>query len=138
MMGLAAGAITALIGPLFRAVTLPALLFGMLFSAHQAVKARDARLLHEGERKCDAAWESQIRSEERAAAERDRAAARSLLETERQTGEEMRNEITLLNKELDSLRNRSADERCLSDGVLDTLKKGRKANTKPNHAKPQS
>lgn len=112
-------------GPL----VLPGLVVGVAFSAHQLVKERDERMRLQGERRCDARWEDQVRQEERRQAAERIAEAQRRLEVERQTTEGLRNERQQLDAEMAELRGKlSSDRSCLSDGVLDAI--GRNANGK--------
>lgn len=123
MMTLAAGALTALVGPLFRWLTLPMLLLGGLTASHLAWQNHKEKLRLQAEKVCDARWEQRIRNEERSRAEREISGVRSLIETERQTAQELRDDNEKLTGELqDLLSNSSGDESCLSSGVLDKLR----------------
>ena len=124
MMTLLSTAVTALAGPLFRAVTLPAIIITALIFAKAAWDKRDARLLKQGEMICDARWEENVRQQEREAAASNAAASQRILESERQTSEALREQVSRLNEEMDGLRaNSGTDSKCLSDGVLDALRK---------------
>ena len=127
-MGPLATVFEALTGRLFKAVTVPLMAVGLLVLTHQLWKARDARLVAQGERICDARWEAQIRGDARAQAERDLWAGRKILEVERETDEGLTNDLQALNESIDLLRTPSgADGNCLSPGVLDVLKRGEAA-----------
>jgi hypothetical protein len=127
MMGLAAGALSWLFGNGLRIVTLPALAVGLLVAVHQLVLAHNERIRTGATQLCDARWESAIRQEERDAAENKARATMNILESERRTNEELRDEIDTVRGDADALRRSltGADERCLSDGVLDALRKKR-------------
>lgn len=125
MMALLAGLLGAFTGPLMRyvAFTVGGLL--AITGAHLMVENWKGNLRADGARQCDARWEKQIREEERAAASADARSARSLLDTERKTTEELHDRITQMQLEIDAVRDSSpgGDEHCLSDGVLDSLGK---------------
>lgn len=125
MMALGSRLITALTGGLWPSLVLPMILLGFLVSLHNNWLARDERLRNEGKQLCEAGWQDAIRKEERAAAEKRAASMASILESERALGESLRHELHKLETESMELRAKAAggDARCLSDGVLDNLRK---------------
>lgn len=129
MRGLAWG-LTRVVGPL----VLPGLVVGIAWSVHSLVKERDERMRIQGERRCDARWEAEVRAEERRQAAAQIAEAQRRLDVERQVTEGLRNERQTLDAEMAELRGKlSSDRSCLSDGVLDALDRaaGRKAGAGP-------
>lgn len=124
MMSILSGIIARLAGPWLATVTVPALILAALTLGHNAWLKRDARILAQGERVCDARWEAAVRAEERRQAAESAAAAQKLLETERQVTEGLNEQVMQLAAELDRVRSTSgSDPRCLSDGVLDALRR---------------
>lgn len=123
-MLIAAKIIEALFGRFLVTITFPAMILAALTFGKVAWEKRDAKLLKEGEKVCDARWEDAVRQQEREAAATRVAAAETVIETERQTSEELRDQLSKLNSEMDGLRAGAGnDGRCLSDGVLDALRK---------------
>jgi len=111
-------------GWLLRLVTLPLIALAALVGFHTLIENWKGNLRAEGERRCDARWEAQIREEERKKSASEVFAARELLNIERGTTERLNAELDRAKEELDALRGASSgldDGRCLSDGVLDRL-----------------
>jgi hypothetical protein len=135
MMTLLSLAFTQLAGPLFRTVALPMLIMALLVTSHQLVKARDAGLVRKGEKICDARWEEQVRQQERTAAEGRIRIAQQYLDTERETTNDLRLQIGQAQEDLEAMRKAGGggDSRCLSDGMLDALRRreGGGASAKP-------
>lgn len=132
-MGLLAKGLQLLIGPLL----VPLLSVLAMWLGGQYLELRDERARKEGERVCDARWEASIRQQEQAAAERRMAQARAELEAERQVTEGLRGELDKITLETDALReliDRAGDGRCLSDGVLQELRR----YTEPRDTEPGS
>jgi hypothetical protein len=126
MMGLAASALGWLFGNGLRIFTVPALIVGLLVAVHQVVKAHNEKIATAATTLCDARWESAIRKEERDAAAARARTTMNILESERRTNEELRDEIEVARVEADALRaSGSTSNNCLSDGVLDALRKKR-------------
>lgn len=123
-MGFLSALLVRLVGPWLTTVTIPALILAAVTLGHATWQKRDARILAEGERICDLKWEMQVRQEERRVAAEKAAAAEQLLASERQVTEGLRDELQRINTDMDALRaGNGADGRCLSDGVLDALKR---------------
>lgn len=120
-------------GRVLRFVTIPILCLLALTGFHVLVENWKGNLRAEGQRTCDAAWEARIRADAQRQAATDLNSARTLLENERQTTEDLHDRITQMQDELDRLRSSSAggDERCLSDGVLERLGKPGPALNQP-------
>jgi len=111
-------------GWVLRLVTIPLIGLAALVGFHTLVENWKGNLRAEGERRCDARWEAQIREEERKKSAGEVFAARELLSIERGTTERLNAELDSVKEELDALRGASSgldDGRCLSDGVLDRL-----------------
>lgn len=138
MMTLLSGIFGALTGPLFRFVTIPVIALLAITGGHVLIEGWKEKHRVEGERRCDARWEAQIRAEERKKAAGEVFAARQMLDLERGMNERLYNELETVQGELDALRGATSgldDGRCLSDGVLDRL--GRKA-VDPKRKQPGS
>lgn len=137
MMTILSAIFASLTGPLLRVVTIPLLCAAALVGFHTLVENWKGNLRAEGERRCDARWEAQIREEERKKSASEVFAARELLSIERGTTERLNAELDGVKQELDALRGASSgldDGRCLSDGVLDRL--GPKHLEGPKRGKP--
>lgn len=137
MFGLGA-LLEALIGPLFRVVTVPLIALSAFTFGHMWWEQKKETLRIQGEQRCDARWEEKIRGEERKAAEQEIAATRLLFEAERKTNDGLNQELDRITKEVDQLRagrDFGRDSNCLSDGVLNELRR-RQPNSGP--VKPKS
>lgn len=134
IMTAAAAALEALIGPLFRWVTVPALILGAVVMGHMLWEKRDARLLREGEQICDARWRAEVREQEAATAGKRASAAEEILETERRVAEELRNELTTIQAEAVQLRATAAggDPDCPAGGVLNPV-----GDVQPKRSQPK-
>lgn len=139
-MPILSGLVTALFGRFFQTITIPVICLLALTFAHQLWKVRDARLIAQGERVCDAKWEAQIRQQERQQVEADIRAGRRFIEIDQSVTEGVTNDIRTLNESLEILRLPSggADGKCLSDGVLQRLERGEVGRSNPAHPKPPS
>lgn len=125
MMTLLSAVLSSLAGPLFRWVTIPAIVLAALTFGKVAWEKREARILAAGEQVCDAKWRADVRRQEAEAANARAATLEDRLNLERQVSEDLQNELATIKTESEALRARAAgaaDGRCLSDAVLDTLK----------------
>lgn len=126
MFGLAT-ILEALVGPLFRWVTMPLLLGGLLTMSHLWVESWKGRLINQGEVICNGKWESKIRDEERTKAAQALSASRLVLEAEQTTNRELSDENEKLEGQLQSLLSGSnGDPNCLSQRVLDALRNAKR------------
>lgn len=115
-------------------LTVPALVIALLWFGGQYLQMRDQRAMQEGERACDARWEAAIRQQEQEAAARRLEQARAELEAERRVTEDLRGELDRITVETNALRelvDRAGDGRCLSDGVLDELRRYTQPTAEP-------
>lgn len=136
MMTLGAWLLEGLLGRWLRVITIPVLFMGALTFAKVAWDKRDARLLKEGERICDARWENEVRRQEQDKAARQALAAQLVLEQERQMTEGLREQLQSVTEQMDRLRaTSSSDRRCLSDGVLNALRNGKEGGGKKDRPK---
>ncbi len=122
IMGLLAKGLQLIIGPLL----VPILILAGLWLGGQYLEARETAARLAGERACDARWEAAIRQQEQEAAARRLEQARAELEAERRVTEDLRGELDRIMLETNALRelvDRAGDGRCLSDGVLDELRR---------------
>jgi len=125
-MSFLASALAWLFGKGLKAFTVPALVIGLVVTLHQIVKGREERAAIAATNVCDARWEAAIRHQEREQSARREQATIRAWESERRTNEQLREEIEAVRSEADALRARAGtDGRCLSDGVLDALRKKR-------------
>lgn len=131
IFGLGATVLENIFGRWLRPFVLPVLCVALLTLAKVAWDKRDARLMKEGERICDAKWEGEIRKQERQQVEADFRAGRRILEIERNVDEGLTNDLSALQSSIDLLRTDSTSNNCLSDGVLDLLGKEPGASTAP-------
>jgi hypothetical protein len=138
MMTILSAIFTALGGRLFSAVTVPLLCLGLLTTTHQLWKARDGRLMDIGEKRCDARWEEQIRTQERAAVAQDMKAARQMIVSEQEVTRGLRDELDKVGKKMDLLRSGGSSGNCLSDGVLEELKRREGGGNGSARPKPTS
>lgn len=124
MFGMAA-ILEALVGPLFRWVTVPLMAGALLVTSHLLFESYKERLRMQGDVRCDSRWEERIRSEERSAASKEIAAGRVILQAERETANQLRDENEKLTGEMqDLLSDSDGDANCLSGRVLEQLRKG--------------
>jgi len=127
----------SLMGPLFRFVTVPIIALCAITGAHLLIENWKGNLRAQGESACNSAWEARVREEERNKAWNEVDQAHSLLIKERQLTGELNDKLANLNIEMDALRFSGAypnDDKCLSDGVLDSLERrphGANAGSKP-------
>lgn len=128
IMKLLAGGAEMLVGPLLGPVVIPALLLIALTTGKSAWERRDAKILKSGEMVCDAAWRDRVRKAEAEAAAAKVAAMEDLLASERSNMESLNEQLKQTGAEISRLQQASAaagidrPERCLSDGVLDSLR----------------
>lgn len=127
MMVLLSKLVTGLAGPYFTALTLPALILALVISLHHNFKQRDERIETAATQTCNQEWEAAIAKQERDAANASLKAAQEILEGERQINQGLRDELDKINVEYVAARERLAavasDPRCLSDSVLDALRR---------------
>jgi len=103
---------------------LPALLAGLLVFGHQAWLGRDQRLRMAGKELCDKDWQIAIAKRERDATRRETEVVQELLEGERKSTERLTDDLKKLEGRFAALKETaSTDPRCLSDGVLDILRR---------------
>jgi len=97
---------------------------GLLITGHQLWLARDARIATAATNKCDASWELAKANAERDQAKREVKAAQEAIESERQLTERLRDERKTISDEFAAHKAAaSSDPRCLSDSVLDLLRR---------------
>ena len=126
MFGLAT-ILEALVGPLFRWITLPLIVGGLLTTSHLWVESWKGRLIRQGEVICDGKWESKIRDEEKAKGAQALAASRLVLEAEQSTNRELSDDNERLEGQLQGLLSDSnGDASCLSKRVLDALRNAKR------------
>jgi len=103
-------------------LTIPVLIVGLLMMWHQRTESKEAGLRNEGKLACNQDWLVARSKQEQEAARRDAEQAMEILAEERKITEG-------LNHELEKTRSKYAgyipgnDPRCLSDGVLDALRR---------------
>jgi len=135
-MGLASKALTILMGPMFKVLVIPALFIGSLTLGKIAWDKRDARIMREGELVCTIEWEKVVREQEKRTAELRLGVVQSILEHERKTAGALTDENNRIKGELDALRaTAGTDGKCLSDGVLDALRKRQSSASKTGAGK---
>lgn len=130
VMGLLAKGVGWLAGPLL----IPALVIAGLWLGGKYLEIRDDRAREAGERVCYAKWDDAVRQQQREAAERKAARAMADLEAERRATEGLKDDLDRITLETDALRalaDRSTDGRCLSDGVLEELRRYTKPKSQP-------
>jgi hypothetical protein len=126
MTWLSAG-LSAIVGKYAATLTLPACLFGLLLLGHQFMRERESRQQAQATNICNAAWESQVRRQERDAARQEAVAAQELLAGERTINEGLNNDLQKLRFQVEAASAAAAgpssghDPRCLSDSVLDLI-----------------
>lgn len=136
MLGLGATLLENLAGPYLRTIVLPVLFLSALTFGKIAWDKRDARLIREGERICNANWEKEIRQQERAQVEADIRAGRKIIEVERTIDEGLTNDLQALQSSIEILRTPvDGSASCLSDGVLNLLGQGEAGRTKAGAGK---
>jgi hypothetical protein len=128
-MSLLAGGLTKILGS---SLLVPGLFLGLIILAHQLVQARDERHVAQGYQTCTAEWTAETFKQQRNAANKQLAAAREIMEGDRAITEGLRHELESTRTEFAALQAKSdADAvqladlggKCLSDGVLDALRK---------------
>lgn len=116
---------TQLTGPLLKWITIPLLCLAALTATKVAWDKRDARLLRQGEMVCNTRWEAAVRAEEQRSAAERHALLLGQVKAERDSREGLQDELNEAMRVIASLRaGAGTDPRCLSDGVLDALRKG--------------
>jgi hypothetical protein len=120
---------------------MPALGGLAMLGAHTQWQNFKDGLRNEGDRRCTARYEQQIRDEERGIAAVVIQKERGLLEGERRNNEELHNELERISGEYRELRatfDPNTSDRCLSDSVFEKLGGGSKDGPKPANAEPKS
>ncbi len=102
----------------------PATALLSLVGGHVMFENYKGRLRDEGDRRCTARWESEIRDEERNKAAQATASMRGILEGERRVIGELHNDLDAIKTENELMRSQldpTVDDKCLSGGVLERL-----------------
>jgi ABC-type transporter Mla subunit MlaD len=119
MMAFLARAITGITGS---SLTMPALVVTAIVLAHQIVKSHDNEQKAVGKAQCDADWVIATTQNERDAAIESAARAQEMLKQERGLMEKLRDDLQRTHEKYASYRP-SDDPSCLSDSVLDLLRR---------------
>jgi chromosome segregation ATPase len=102
----------------------PLLGVGLFIAIGHWLQEREARQQAVGAQKCDATWQLATLKQERDNARNEIARQRELMESERKGNQELANELQAVRAQYaEHKAAASSDPRCLSDGVLDAIRK---------------
>ncbi|MBX9587917.1 MAG: hypothetical protein K2X43_01340 [Hyphomonadaceae bacterium] len=103
-------------------ITIPLLIITLVIVGGQLLQKRDDRLVTSGKQQCNSSWLVALSKQQRDAAKRDALRAQEILEGERAIMERLQDELKQTQEKYAGYIP-GDDPRCLSDGVLDALRR---------------